>query len=514
MKKTNRIIFLLAIVKFILPYLLQSNFYEPHRDEFLYLAEGYHLAWGYLEIPPLLSFFAWLTHLLGDSVFWIKFWPDMFGVFTFVLAAKIVQSLGGKAYAIFLVFLPFIFGGYLRVFFLFQPNAPEFFFWTMMAFSVIMFIQTKKDKWLYVFGISVGLGMLSKYSVLFFTISILLGLLVSKERKIFMNKHLYYAGAISLLIFLPTLLWEFNHHFPVVTHMRELRETQLQYISPTGFLTDQIFMNLPTFFIWLAGLYFIIVSAKAKKYRALAWSYLFVIVILLVFQGKSYYSLGAYPMLFAFGAFHLENFCANRSVIWKYALIIFPVFVGILMIPVLLPVAKPKALANYYHTMNMEKYGFQKWEDLQNHPLPQDFADMLGWEEMAQKAAKAWATLDSNEKKQAILYCDNYGQAGAVNFYRKKYGLPEAYTDNGSFLFWMPKSKTYENIVLVTDDRDEMQRPFIKQFKSAVAFDSITNRYAREYGSLIIILKGPDQDFTNYFHKRIEDKKTNFGAGK
>lgn len=512
MKKTNRLILLLSIVKLILPYLLQSSYYEPHRDEFLYLAEGQHLAWGYLEIPPLLSVFAWLTHLLGDTIFWIRFWPGLFGAFTFVIAAKMVQSLGGKSFAICLVFLPFVFGGYLRVFFLFQPNALEFFFWTMMAYSITRYIQTKKDKWLYLFGISIGLGMLSKYSVLFFTISILLGLLVSKERKIFLNKHLYYAAFISLLLFLPNLLWEFNHGFPVMTHMRELRETQLQYVSPGSFLADQLLMNLPTFFIWMAGLYFISVSSKAKKYRALAWSFLFVMIILLELQGKSYYALGIYPMLFAFGAFHLENFCENRPGIWKYAFIMFPVFFGMLFIPVLLPVAKPEALANYYHSMNMEKYGLLKWEDHHNHPLPQDFADMLGWEEMARKAAKAWATLDSNEKKQSMLFCDNYGEAGAVNYYRKKYRLPEAFTDNGSFLFWMPKNKPYENIILVTDDRNEMQHPFIKQFTSAVAYDSVTNRYAREYGTLIIILKGPDEEFKNYFHKRIVQKNKHFSA--
>lgn len=217
-------------------------------------------------------------------------------------------------------------------------------------------------------------------------------------------------------------------------------------------------------------------------------------------------------MLFAFGAFHLENFCAYRSVIWRYAFIIFPVFFGMLLIPVLLPVAKPKALANYYHSMKMEKYGVLKWEDHHDHPLPQDFADMLGWEEMAQKAAKAWATLDVNEQEQSILFCDNYGQAGAINFYRKKYQLPEAFTDNGSFLFWMPKNNSYDNIILVTDDRNDMQRPFIKQFKSAIAFDSVTNKFAREYGSLIIILKGPDEEFKNYFHKRIEQKRSRFSV--
>src|SRR5664279_1473057 len=191
MRKNNWLIYFLAIIKFIVPYLLQSNVYEPHRDEFLYLVQGHHPAWGFAEIPPMLSIFAWLTHLLGDGMFWIKFWPNMFGVLTFVITAKIIQKLGGRSFAIFLAFLPFIFGTYLRLFFLFQPNTPEVFFWTMIAYSVLRYIQTGKNTYLYVLGVSIGLGMLGKYSVAFFTVSILAGLLLTPQRKIFVNKHLY-----------------------------------------------------------------------------------------------------------------------------------------------------------------------------------------------------------------------------------------------------------------------------------------------------------------------------------
>ena len=269
MKKTNGLIYLLAIIKFVLPYLLQNSYYEPHRDEFLYLAQGHHLAWGFVEVPPMLSIFAWLTHLFGDGMFWIKFWPNMFGVLTFMVSAKIIQKLGGGLFAIFLVFLPFVFGVYLRLFFLFQPNTPEVFFWTMIAYSVLRYIQTEKNKYLYFLGVSIGLGMLSKYSVAIFTVSILLGLLFTRQRKIFANKHLYYAGLIALLIFLPTILWEYNHHFPIVVHMKELTRTQLQYVSPKSFLIDQLLMNLPCVFIWLAGLYFTAFSHKGKKIQSI-----------------------------------------------------------------------------------------------------------------------------------------------------------------------------------------------------------------------------------------------------
>src|SRR5580765_4071498 len=122
MRKSNQLLYVLALLRIIIPYFLQNPVYEPHRDEFLYLAEGQHLAFGFMEVPPMLSIFAWLTHLFGGGLFWVKLWPSLFGAAVFVVAGKIVQSLGGKKFALILLFLPFIFGVYLRLFFLFQPN--------------------------------------------------------------------------------------------------------------------------------------------------------------------------------------------------------------------------------------------------------------------------------------------------------------------------------------------------------------------------------------------------------
>src|SRR5678810_48282 len=106
--RLRKILILLGLLKIVIPYFLQNSFYEPHRDEFLYLAEGHHLAFGFMEVPPMLSIFAWLTHLFGSGMFWVKLWPSLFGAAVFVIAGKIIQSLGGKRFAIFLLFLPFI----------------------------------------------------------------------------------------------------------------------------------------------------------------------------------------------------------------------------------------------------------------------------------------------------------------------------------------------------------------------------------------------------------------------
>lgn len=510
MKKTiplRPLILALAVFKFILPFFLQSSAYGPHRDELLYLAEGQHMAWGFMEVPPLLSVFAWLIHICGDGMFWIKFWPSLFGALTFILVARTIVSLGGKSFALLLGFLPFITGTYLRTHFLFQPNFLEIFFWTMIAWSIISFVQTQQTKWLYIFGMGAGLGLLSKYSVSFFLLSILIGLLLTRQRKIFLNKHLYLAGLLAFIIFLPNLLWQYKYHFPVIFHMKELQETQLQYISPMGFLVDQLLMNLPCLFIWITGLLFVSFSRKKNQYRFVGWAYLAVIALLFLGHGKNYYALGAYPILFAFGAYQLEQLTAVRFRFIRYAVVLMAAVIGFVFIPLALPVYEPKTLAAFYEKNHMEKTGALKWEDLKNHPLPQDFADMLGWEEMAQKMAAAYNTLDSNEKKSVLVFSDNYGQAGAINYFSHQYKIPEAYSDNASFLYWMPPKLDFDNIVLLTDDENEMQHPFIKNFKSAVLVDSITTPYARERGDLILVLKGPDSTFKKFFIDKLKKKK-------
>ena len=507
MKPFNRWLYFLALLKFALPFFLQNSVYEPHRDEFLYLAEGHHMAWGFMEVPPLLSVFAWLVHIGGDSLFWIKCWPSLFGAINFIIVGKTIEKLGGKLFALFLGFLPFVTGVYLRIHFLFQPNFLEIFFWTMIAWSMVTYIQTKENKWLYIFGASAGLGMMSKYSVSFFIIALLSGLLLSRERKIFANKHFYGAGVLAFIIFLPNLVWQYQHHFPVVFHMKELQQTQLQYISPAGFLKDQLLMNLPCFFIWIAGLIWVSFNGSALQYRFIGWAYVIVIALLLAGHGKNYYALGAYPILFAFGAFQLEQLTLVRFKFFRWLMLGFPLAIAYVFIPLALPILPPSKLADYYKQRHLEKTGALQWEDLRNHPLPQDFADMLGWEEMAKKTAAAYHTLSSEEKKHTILFCDNYGQAGAVNYYAGKYHLPEVFSDNASFLYWMPQHNDFDNLVLVTDDKDEMQHAFIRNFKSALLTDSVSHPFARERGSLIILLKGADSSFKKFFLEKIEKDK-------
>jgi hypothetical protein len=506
LEKGSWLLYLLALLKIFLPYLLQDAVYEPHRDELLYLAEGQHMAWGYMEVPPLLSVFAWLTHLLGGGMFWIKFWPSLFGAATYFLTGRLILHKGGRAFALFLAWTPFVFGAFLRIHFLFQANVLDIFFWTALAYAFIRYKDTGLNRYLYMAGVCMGLGMLGKYSVALYIVSLLIGLLLTPDRRIFANKHLYFACAIGLLLFLPNAFWQYRHGFPIVFHMSELEKSQLQYVSPSDFVLDQFLMFLPCVVIWVTGL---VSLAIDRTYRFIAWSYVLVITLLLIAHGKAYYAVGAYPILFSFGALRTEARLQRRKYFLRFILAAGILLLGFLMVRILMPIVPPAQLADQYARSHVARFGVLRWEDGRDHPLPQDFADMLSWKEMTTKFARAYNLLDSSEKAHTLLFCDNYGQAGAVNYYGARYHLPPAYSNNASFLYWLPSDfYTFDNILLLTDDEHEMEHPFIHDFRQAILVDSITNPYARERGSLIILLKGPDSAFRKMFVEKIErDKK-------
>jgi hypothetical protein len=513
MRQKYLLLYLLALLKLVLPFFLQNGAYEPHRDEFLYLAEGRHMAWGYMEVPPLLSVFAWLTNLFGGGFFWIKFWPSLFGALTYLVVGRMVLAFGGRSFALLLSFLPFVFGAYLRTNYLFQPNSLEVFFWTLLAYALVRYVQSndaRSERWLWLAGIAAGLGMLSKYTVLFFAAGLIGGLLLTPQRRLLRNRHSLYALAIAFLLFLPNLLWQWRHGFPVVYHMNELQRTQLQYISPVTFFTEQLLFNLAVIYIWIHGLVFVGFSRDGRPYRFIGWAFVILLGLLALCHAKGYYSLGVYPILFGFGAVRLERLMVKRRYFLRYVMVAGSLVGGYAFIMIGLPVMPPQQLAEHYAKTGLARSaGALRWEDLKDHPLPQDFADMLSWKEMTRKVAAVYATLDAGEKSQTLLFCDNYGQAGAVNYYGPLYGLPPAYSANASFVYWMPADYFHYNVLLlVTDDQQEMQHPFIHEFASAKLMDSITNPYAREYGSLILLLKGPSPAFRKAFVDKIN--KTRF----
>jgi len=504
----KKLIYTLALVKFILPFLLQHGAYEPHRDEFLYLAEARHLAWGYLELPPVLSVLSLVSNALGGTLFWIRFWPSLGGALTYVLVGRMILLLGGGRFALLLGFLPFVFGYFVHVHFILQPNFLEMLAWTTMVYGLMRYVRSGEPMGLYIAGIGFGLGMMSKYSVAFFAGCLLLGLVFTPERKVFRNRHFYYALLLGMVLFLPNLVWQGVHGWPIFNHMFELRKEQLDQVSRLNFLLDQLTYNLPGLACWAAGLYWLFGGAEGRQYRFAGWAVVLVLAFLVLSKGKSYYAMSAYPVLFACGAVFLERVTMLRRG-WRWALVIFSVVAGCYIDMITLPMMAPQRLVDFYtRHPSYRRLGFLRWEDQRDHPLPQDFADMLGWKEMAVKTARAYHSLDSAGINHTVIDGGNYGEAGAMDYYGPAYGLPAAMGRAANYLLWTPVDfYKQDKFILLTDYRAEMHDDFMKLFASTELVDSITTPFAREGGSIIIVMQGPSAEARKQWSGHYEEAR-------
>ncbi|WP_284463572.1 glycosyltransferase family 39 protein [Chryseobacterium sp.] len=505
MKKSYLILFLFIIVKFVLQYSLINPEYELHRDEYLHLDQANHLAWGYLSVPPVNSLFAWLIKILGNSVFWVKFFPALFGALTIAVVWKTIEELNGNLFAKVLASLGILLSVLLRVNMLFQPTSLEILLWTFLYYSLIKYINSEKVKWLYIGAIAFGIGFLNKYNIAFSVLGLIPALLLTRQRKIFTQPHLYWAGLLALIIIFPNFLWQYQNEFPVIHHMKELSERQLVNVNRIDFLKSQILFFIGSMVVIIAGWGALLLYRPFEKFRFFFWSYIITIALFLFFKAKDYYAIGLYPVYIAFGSVFLAYFLENG---WRKFLKPVCIFIPVLLFLPLYNVAFPNKSPEYIvnHQEEYKKLGLLRWEDGKEHSLPQDFADMQGWKELAQKVDGAYSKL--SQSGHTLVLCDNYGQAGAINYYSQK-GV-RAVSFNADYINWFDLSKKYENLIRVkeySENEDELKEtgPY---FQNSQLTGSITNPFAREKGTMIFSFEGAKIDIRKRIQDEIdEDKK-------
>jgi hypothetical protein len=506
MKNKTLVLFLFILLKFILQYLAINPVYELHRDEFLHLDLGNHIAWGYVSVPPVTAWLSYLIIALGNTVFWVKFFPAFFGALTIWVVWKITETLGGNLFALSLSALCVSLSALLRINTLYQPNSLEFLLWTTMFFTIIRFVQSQENKWLWYTGVAFAFGFLNKYNISFLVLGLLPAMLLTQQRKLFANKQLYLVVLVTLILISPNLWWQYQNDFPVIWHLNTLSKTQLVNVNRMDFLNDQLLFFIGGNLVLLAGFISFFKYDPFKKFRFLFWTFIFVIVCYFYLKAKSYYAIGLYPTFIAFGAVYLEKLLDKG---WKRylrsVLLLIPIIVIIPIFSIFLPVLSPQKIVE-----NQEKFralGLLKWEDGKDHALPQDFADMQGWDELGALVDKAFESV--SEKSATLIHCDSYGMAGAINFYANQ-TYTEALTLDADYINWYPLDKVIiENVILVQgpwDDDPERKR-------EAQLFDSITligvveNEYARDKGTRVYLLKGAKKDINAILKEEIHNKK-------
>jgi hypothetical protein len=501
------VIGLLAILKFLIPFLLIHPAFELQRDEYLYFQQGQHLDLGYLENPPLLSYLATISSWFGIKEWLVRFWPAFIGALTVIVTCFITARLGGKAFAQFLAGFGVITGAFLRIHILFQPNILDIFFWTCSMYFLVRFIQTNDRKDFLWMCICLALGWWSKYSVIFLIASIFIGILLTKHRKILLQKSIYVAVAIALLIILPNIWWQSSHKWPLIHHMKELRETQLVYVNPLDFIKEQFLLLFPALIVWIAGLVW---SFGNSNYRIIGWIYLSVIILLILGSGKGYYALGIYPVLLAAGSVVWEKLFLIR--VWiRYVIAALVIGLTLPFISIGLPTMSPEKLAAFYKEKGIDKIGQLKWEDQKDHALPQDFADMLGWKEITEKTEKFFNSLADSAKNSSGIYCRHYGFGGSLKFYgNSKSFRSKVFSDNGSFLLWIPDDLYFKHLIFLGRRMPDKDDEVFQHFEKVTIVDSVTNKFSRQFGDKIIYFENIDSSGLKLAQDGLREMKSEF----
>lgn len=495
----------LILLKFILQYSLIDPVYELHRDEFLYLDQGRHLAWGYTSVPPVTSWISYLILLLGNGVFWVKFFPALFGALTLLVVWKAVEELKGGWFALSLATVSILFSVLLRINTLYQPTSPDVLFWALLYLFILKYIRSENPRWLYLTALVFAAGFLNKYNIAFLIIGLLPAMLLTEHRRIFRNKHLYGAAGLALLLISPNLIWQFRNDFPVIHHLGELAATQLVNVNRIDFLKEQVlFFYSSAWIIAAAGLAFVMYP-PFRKYRLIGVSFLFTLLIFFWFRAKSYYAVGLYPILLAFGAVYLEQVLkGKRANYLRPIVLLLPILLFLPMFKLAFPNRTPQEIRK--EAQRYQKIGLLRWEDGKDHALPQDFADMLGWKELAGKVDRAYAEIP--EPEHTLILCDNYGQAGAINRY-SKHTYIGAVSMNADYINWIRLDKEIRHVIRIieVDDIDRELEKTKPYFETVLLSGAITNTFAREKGTSIYLMKQARVDVNEIVRKEIEERK-------
>jgi len=491
----------LAVFKLGLHLATNTN-YELHRDALLYYSLGEHLDWGFVSVPPLTPLISKISLLLfGHNTFALRFFPALAGAVSVILVAKIVRELKGNMWAILIAVTAFILSpAFLRSNTLFQPVTFNQFFWLLSAYLLVRLIRTSERKyWLWIFPVW-GIAFLNKYSIAFFIIASFLALLLTKHRRLFFSRYFVFGGITALLIILPNIAWQHVHNWPLIHHMQELQETQFVHVSMSGFLIDQLVMNLPALIIWMTGLIVFLFFRAERNYRALGFLYLFIILILIVFQGKSYYTLGIYPLLFALGGYAIGKYFHPTL---KYAVIGLTVLIAVPLLPFSLPIFSHEKMAEYSKPVAELT---NRWEDGKVHDIPQDYADMTGWKELNAVVSGFYHSLPDSAKSRCLIYAEDYAEAGAILFYGKKTGLPEPISFSDSFILWAPDRIDNSPFIYINEKPGDVKDLFEKY--SVVG--QVKNKYFRENDLTVFYCSQPKDSLKIFYRQNVRALKDRY----
>lgn len=443
-------------------------------DELYYLATADHLAWGFVDMPPLVpALTALVRATLGDSLLALRLVPALAGAVLVLVTARIARRLGGRPGAQALAALAVVVAPVrLAIDSFHSMNALEPLFWMGAALLVLHLLEGGDRRGWLLFGALAGVGLLNKHSMAFFGFALVVGLLATPARRVFRERWIWLGGLVAAAIFLPNLAWMASHGFPHFEMLENIRANGRNVeLEPLGFLAQQALALHPVALpLWLGGLAWLVAGrsrpggAGPVPRRVLGIAYLAVLALMLVLDGRVYYLAPAYPMLFAAGATALEGLLARRAAGGvrraapaAYAAVL--ALTGALLAPFFVPLLPPEGFVRYRDAVGFDQ---PRIETHRLGPLPQLFADRFGWPEMAAEVARVHRTLPPAEREAAAVFGQNYGQAGAIDRFGPALGLPKAVSGHLAYHDWGPRGHSGEVVIVLGDQREVLEGHFVR----------------------------------------------------
>lgn len=437
-----------------------ANLWESHigygyfRDELYYLICGRHLAWGYVDHGPIVAVQARISEVaFGKSLAGLRFLSALAGAGRVFLTGILAWALGGRRPAQGLAMLGILLvPQYLGTDSYLSMNSFESLFWmTCLLALILMQRQQGTEKLWLLFGLSAGIGVLNKPSMTFFLFALLAALVLTPQRRLLASKWAAAGVALLLVIALPNLLWQVHNHWPTLEFLRngQLGNKTIQ-LSPIGFTVRQVLNMWPFLaFIWIPGL---VLMLRRRSDRWIALTFIFFFVAMMAMHAKDYYVSPIYPILFAAGGISWETRFAKRRRVAANKAFAFPIYAttmiagAIFILPLSLPLMPPAQWLAYTKATGL--YGLSgNTENTSSGPLPQFYADRFGWQEEVDQITQVYNSLPLEQQKITGILCQNYGEAGAVDFLG--HNLPPALSAHNNYFLWGPRGYTGDSIILV-----------------------------------------------------------------
>jgi 4-amino-4-deoxy-L-arabinose transferase-like glycosyltransferase len=460
------LLIVLALGKFLL-HLLTNDQYGFHRDELATLDDARFLSWGYVAYPPLTPFLARIQlELFGASLAGFRVLSSLAQSIALVIAGLMARELGGSrraqvvaAIGAAIAPMSLISGA------LFQYVSFDYLWWVLIAYFMIRLLKSGDPRWWLAIGAVIGVGMMTKYTIIYLVAGLIVGILFSGYRRYLKSPWLWGGVAISLLIFLPNLVWQIQHNFVSLEFLFDIHARDIAIGRTEGFLPEQFIVsaNLFTIPLWVAGLYFYFLKPEGRAYRPLGWMYVVPFLLFLVTQGRSYYLAPAYPMLIAAGAVAWNGWLQRLSP-GRFRLALTSTWIGLILgaamgIALMLPIAP---------------VGSGWWNVVSE--VHDNFAEQIGWVELTESVAGIYSDLPPEERAHAGILTGNYGEAGAINLYGPRYNLPEAISGVNSYWLRGYENPPPETLVVLGFDREAVDR----FFRSCELAGHVTNRFGVE----------------------------------